>query len=413
MSALTVEQSEAISKFLALKVGAVLMEQGSGKTRVAIELANQTPVDFVLWLGPHSTLDEMGREFAKWGLDRSVRAVGWETISQSDRRYLQTLAWVDFLRSQGNRVLVVADESHGIKNADAKRHERALRLRAKSDFALLLTATEVTRDLWDLKRQMDWLSPRILNMDDGEFRSKYFTRIAYKRRGQDRKEFWRLYEPNVAHLMSLIEPYIYRADLRLSVGESTLEHWIKPTARTVETYEPLKAQALRVIERGYGDFPAILTQLNRVAAMDANLLKAAASRIGGRCVVFCAFLDQQAALAERLGGSHVIHGGVKRAEREEILSAWRAGDRPLVMTYGTGAHGLNLQQASTVHFASLTFDWAHRDHARKRVRRLGQENDLAFHYHLTDVGISRLIWANLENKQWLSELVKGKVEVRL
>lgn len=413
MTALTTDQASALDRFLRLKVGAVLMEQGSGKTRVAIELANQSPVDFVLWLGPCSTLDEVQAEFTKWGLTRAVKAVGWETISQSDRQYLALLAWLDFLRGQGNRIMVIADESHKVKNLEAKRYDRATRLRGKADLALLLTATEVTRDLWDLKRQMDWLSPRILNMGDGEFRAKYFTRVEYKKRGQDRKEFWKLYEPNVAHLMSLIEPYVYRADLRLEVGERTESHWYTPSDGVRDQYAPLKQKALRVLESGFGDFPAILTKLNHIASMEPSLIDGVAASAQGRCVVFCAFIDQLKALEAATASPYVIHGDVKRAERAGILDAWRQDERPLLMTLGTGAHGLNLQDAAVVHFASLTFDWAHRDHARKRVRRLGQERDMEFHYHFTDLGISRLIWENLEKKQWLSEMVKGKVEVRL
>ena len=41
---LTASQQEAFEKFFNLKVGALFMKQGTGKTRVALELKNQQTV---------------------------------------------------------------------------------------------------------------------------------------------------------------------------------------------------------------------------------------------------------------------------------------------------------------------------------------------------------------------------------
>ena len=47
-------QQEAIEKLSKLKVGALFMEMGTGKTKVALDLINskKNKVDYVLWICP-------------------------------------------------------------------------------------------------------------------------------------------------------------------------------------------------------------------------------------------------------------------------------------------------------------------------------------------------------------------------
>ena len=45
---LTNQQHQAFKKFKELRVGALFMEQGTGKTRVALELIKDTDCDLVL-----------------------------------------------------------------------------------------------------------------------------------------------------------------------------------------------------------------------------------------------------------------------------------------------------------------------------------------------------------------------------
>lgn len=88
---LTKDQKLAIEKFLNLKVGALFMKQGTGKTRVAIELINSTDTDFVLFVCPFSTKANLHAELDKWNFSKNYKIVGYETISMSDVKYLQLL----------------------------------------------------------------------------------------------------------------------------------------------------------------------------------------------------------------------------------------------------------------------------------------------------------------------------------
>ena len=49
---LLVNQSNAKNHLHDWRVGALFMEAGTGKTRVAVEIANESPCDLIVWLGP-------------------------------------------------------------------------------------------------------------------------------------------------------------------------------------------------------------------------------------------------------------------------------------------------------------------------------------------------------------------------
>lgn len=111
---LITSQQEAFKKFSSLKVGALFMKQGTGKTRVALELIKSTDCDFVLFLCPFSTKANLKSEIDKWGLDRPFEIVGYETISSSDKTYLKLL---DLQKQYINRHSV---ERNFIKNMEDK-----------------------------------------------------------------------------------------------------------------------------------------------------------------------------------------------------------------------------------------------------------------------------------------------------
>ncbi|PJH58710.1 hypothetical protein CVR97_28315, partial [Salmonella enterica subsp. enterica serovar Typhimurium] len=101
------------------------MEQGTGKTRTAIELIESTDSTFVLFLCPFSTKHNLKQEIDKWGLSKEYMIVAYETISSSDVQYLDLLEVIESI--QGN-IFIVADESIFIKNEETKRFDRVMTL---------------------------------------------------------------------------------------------------------------------------------------------------------------------------------------------------------------------------------------------------------------------------------------------
>jgi len=67
MQRLTRQQQTAIEHLHEWKVGALFMEAGTGKTRVAMNLVSTTKCSDIFWIAPLRTLDNVKCEISKWG----------------------------------------------------------------------------------------------------------------------------------------------------------------------------------------------------------------------------------------------------------------------------------------------------------------------------------------------------------
>ena len=399
---LTGQQREAFEQFSRLKVGALFMKQGTGKTRTALELVrhNRDRVDMLLWLAPHSAVEEsIEPEIAKWGSPVPHLVVGYESIASSDRIYADVLRAVE-----GKRLFIVADESAFIKNGRAKRSERAEHLRQSAEYALVLNGTPVVRDEWDLYHQMHFLSPLIIGMSPNEFRSKFFTRHERKR-AYEHPRIWHTFsQVNADVLTQMISPYVFSCDLEFEHAENTGYTYVPYCG---EEYYNLKEELLDTDKDDFMEVCKYLSLMNKASATYEPKNKRLAEKASGRrCIVFCGYLDEVRQIASACD-CHVIVGST--AGRSDILARWRVDDKPLVMTYGVGAYSLNLQDCSEVIYSSLTFNYGHYDQSQHRIKRMGQESDITYRYILSDVPLQKMISDCLGRKERLSDIVKQKI----
>lgn len=399
---LTNQQQEAFNKFSKLKVGALFMKQGTGKTRVAIELIHSTDCDFVLFLCPFSTKSNLLAEIEKWKLDIPFEIVGYETISSSDRKYLDVLN----LGKEYKKIFVVADESVFIKNDSSKRYNRILRLRDLSEYRLILNGTPITKDEWDIYNQMEFLSPKIFDMHRHEFLNTFFKKISFKKRGMQAREFYKLSEVNIDYLHRLIEPYIFRADFSFEreVYEKSVQIDVSNDAE--ELYQERKESLLHSLEIGQ----SVVEQFTNLAVAcfsDKERHLEIAKHLSGQIIVFCTLLEEVRNIASQID-CYVITGETRN--RDDILEQFKQDYKPLLMTFGTGSFGLNLQFCNRIAFASLTFDYAKVDQAISRIKRLGQERDIEYLYFTSNLGIYDMIRENIMKKQSLKELIIDKIE---
>ena len=179
-------QEKAFEKFSKLKVGALFMQMGTGKTRVAIELIDYNKCDLLIYVAPFSTLKNIENEFIKWELKTSYKLIGYETISSSDVKYLDLLK-----KLENKKCFIVADESIFIKNEETKRFKRLIQLRNKCEYALILNGTPITKNEWDIYNQMFFLSPLIINMNREQFLNTFFKKITYKKAKSNEKVFYK------------------------------------------------------------------------------------------------------------------------------------------------------------------------------------------------------------------------------
>lgn len=317
-------QRQAIEHLNRYRVGALFMEAGTGKTRAARELIASTNCTRCLWVGPLRTLDTARVEIEAWGgLPMPVKFVGIESIGQSRRIYLDALEWVE---QEGDTFMVV-DESLKIKNATAVRTMRATLIGSSCAFRLVLNGTPMTRDLLDLYPQMQFLSPKILNMSQNQFRDtfcKWEERIKYLPMGQQRREIRILGYENVDYLYSLIQPYVYECSLNLDIKQETHTVKYRMTRECEEAYKEVKAfylkpETLETMDNNI--FMAMTQQMQHTYSVCPSKITAVRTIFKGgereeNTIIFCKFVDSQELCRKEFPKARVL------SYQREALTKW-------------------------------------------------------------------------------------------
>lgn len=396
MQTLLDNQLLAIEKLRQFKVGALFMDAGTGKTRSAMELVRSVGgVDLVLWLAPFRSINPkvegsgIEDEVAKWGgFDCETVFCGIETLSSSDRTYLELYQKLEIAK----RPFIVVDESLKVKNWKAKRTQRIIYLGKLAEYKLILNGTPISRNLLDLWAQMWFLSPRILNMDIAEFKNTFCEYTTMTKRIGRRKitREWINRYHNVDHLYSLIDHYVFEADLQLNVKQQWMdipyslddEHRIE-YQRLKEKYldnEVLQAMNNNIfLEMTMKMQHTYSCSSEKFAAVDRLIKDHGADRI----LVYYKFVDAKCELESRYPNVTVL------SIQGDTMS-------------------LNLQRKNVTIFFDKTWDYATIDQAMHRTFRTGQQDDCLFYTLTGDVGLEKLINKNVEKKENILDYFKKK-----
>jgi SNF2 family DNA or RNA helicase len=383
MQTLLDSQVKAIDKLSLLKVGALFKRPGTGKSRTAIELINSAPVSHVIWLAPFRSINPsipgtgIIDEVEKWGLNKPVKFIGIESLSSSDRLYIDLYNHID------TTTFLVCDESLKIKNSDAKRTQRIIELGKKCNYKLILNGTPMSRNLLDIWAQMEFLSPKILNMCEAEFKNTFceYTRIT-KRLGhkQYTREFITKYH-NIDYLYSKIEPFIFEASLQLDVKQQhiNVSYAIEPKIKN--EYAQLKEKYLdneKLQLMNNNIFLEMTQKMQHLYCLSAEKFEVTRKIIkehgADNVVIFCKFISS----------------------REECK---RAFPDVTILSIQADSMSINLQSKSVTIEWDKTWDFALVDQYHHRTYRTGQEHTCYYYYLDGDVKLDGLIKANNAKKQ--------------
>jgi len=381
---LLVSQTEAISKLSLLKVGALFKRPGTGKSRTGVELINSAPVNYVLWLAPYGSVHPkiagtgIKDEVMKWwNSDMEIDFIGIESIQQSDRIYLEI-----YRKVENKNTFIVCDESLFIKNQNAKRTKRLSELSKMCEYKLILNGTPISRNLLDIWAQMDFLSPKILNMDYAEFKNTFCEYTNIKRRFGNRwatKEFITGYE-NIDYLYSLIRPYVYEADLQLEVGQQHIRMSYEIESEMKAEYERLKEMYLdneKLMMMNNNIFLELtmkMQHLYNLAEMKFTCVDEVIKKHGKEnVIIYCKFIDSQIECKKRY---------------PEIP----------VMSIQSESLSLNLQARHVTIEFDKTWDFWKVDQYKFRTYRTGQQNDCYYYYLDGNVPLEDLMKKNNDKK---------------
>lgn len=436
-------QVPAVAKLLPLKVGAMFMDMGTGKSRVLLELARLRwgRFDRLIWLCPVALKETMrqqilehttipGDEILVWG-DRTARSeskawvhiIGIESLSTSDR---VVLAYNGVVSADS---FVAVDESSYIKGPRANRTQRIVNMSARAKYRMLMTGTPYTQGAVDLYSQMRFLSPKILGYSS--FFSFAANHLVYEERrqgnGAKRKTGRIVRTLNEAYLAARIAPYVYQVKKEECLDLPEKLHstrWCTMTEEQKELYERAKNAvldedpflwsyltifklftALQSVVCGFwGHGGEVETcQHKRIA-----LLRAVVREIpeGEKVIIWGKFHRSIQEIKAELEATYgpgccaEFHGRLSGARRYEELARWRSDPqaRFLLATQSCGGHGLTLNEAAFSIFYADGFKYAERLQAEDRNHRLGQARRPTYITLRCDASIDDRIAAAIERK---------------
>lgn len=402
-------QRHAYQKLSKLKVGALYMEMGTGKTRTALELifkrVTERKIDHVVWLCPCSVKTNLRRDIAKHAqnTDSLIDICGIETLSSSYRENKRLWDIVN-----GTRCYLIVDESNLVKNPLAIRTRNITRLAQVCRYKLILNGTPISRNEADLFAQWYILDWRILGYKSYWSFSANHLEFDEKYSGRVRRVL------NTDYLTDKIAPYTYQIskdDCLDLPSKQYLPHFFSMTYEQREEYLRVKETFLdtEILDR---DSDAMLfktfTALQQVTSgreittsplaptKHQPIFKSPLSNpriqmllyvvgnlgVEEQAVILCKFTheiyDVKQALESEYGTGCVslFFGDLSQKKRQQQLDNFESGVRFLVGNKACAGYGLNLQYCHVLILYNNDWDWATRAQAEDRMHRIGQDHRL-------------------------------------
>lgn len=389
-------------------------EMGLGKTMQAITairlLLRSGEIQSVLLVCPKPLVSNWQREFDLWAPEIPVIVIEGD---QARRRWQWQLAEVplkianyellhrDLEALEGGRLrfdLVVLDESQRIKNRAGATSQAACSIDRGRSWAL--TGTPVENSPEDLVGIFEFLAPGYLSPD-----------MKPRRMGRTVSEY--VLRRTKDQVLVELPPKMFRdADVDLAPEQ-------RESYRLAEDEGVLRLQGLRgeVTIRHVFELVLRLKQIcnfdpatgasAKLERLEADLEEVAAS--GRKAVIFSQWVETLRTLARRLQrfGPLEYHGQVPAKGRDAVLRRFRDDGKAhvLLISYGAGGVGLNLQFAGYVFLFDRWWNPAVEDQAINRAHRIGAAGPVTVTRFLAAGTIEERIDRILQEKRELFDAI--------
>lgn len=442
-------QSKAVDKLSKLKVGALYMEQGTGKTRTALEIIknkmSKGKVEVVLWLCPCSVKNNLKEDIIKHTgelpTENNIIIRGIESLSSSDKLYLQLSELV-----KNYKVYLIVDESNLVKNKMAIRTERIISISSFCKYKMILNGTPISKNEADLFAQWYILDWRILGYKS--FYSFAANHLEYKTvklpSGREITTDQIIRVLNVDYLTEKIAPYMYQIKKdevlkELKPKQYHMRYFFLDDLQEEEYYETKELFLFNVVdwrsETIFKLFSALqhITSGKRVLSAPEKrmrtenmytwennpriqCLKRTLEDIGeDKCIIFAKYQDEINDIALLLQSENKSYieftGKISQKKRQENREKFKNHVQFMLANKQCGAYGLNLQFCHNIIFYSNDFDLATRLQAEDRVHRIGQDKIVNIYDICCKYTIDVFIANCLQNKTNLLDSFKKQIAI--
>ena len=408
------------------KVFALLMEQGTGKTKVVIDnsayLYSKGEISALVVIAPNGVhrnwIREVDTHLPDWcehqityyrsGMNKKEIEAFESVLHSKDCLKIFTfnveaftspkaVHWMEKILLS-NDVMLVVDESTRIKTPGAKRTKLITKFGKQVKYKRILTGTPITKNAADVYAQFKFLDTQILGYDSFySFRNQYCVMGGFEQRQI-------IAYKNLDELSRNVEGHSFRVlkkdclDLPPKIYQ---RHFVEMSERQKKMYNTMKKGFIAELEGNVIEAPEAITRLlrlqqilcgwfptenERVQPIDEKnprieALKDVLEGIESKVIIWARFRADIRAIERLLGDLAVsYHGGVDSDARELAIDRFQKDPaiRYFIGTPQAGGTGLTLTAAEYAIYYSNSFDLEQRLQSEDRCHRIGTKNNVTY-----------------------------------
>ena len=419
-------QKEAIQKLVENKKYILADDMGLGKTTSTIIAALESGAKKILIICPATLKINWKREIENYS-DRTIYiAEGKHFSTEHDFVIINYDILKNFHDSKkkddsqilaSNFDLVVIDEAHYIKNAQAQRTKLINDIVKKVDRLWLLTGTPMT------SRPIDYYN--LLSLVDSPVAKNWMAYVirycsGYQFKVGPRKVWNVMGSSNLEELRERTSNTITR---RLKEDVLDLpDKIITPVYLRLKSkdYEELMGEYSNWYEKNPDESKSLtvqFTKLTKVRQVVANekisqTIELAENILeqGKKVIIFCNFTDSLNQIVQHFGKSAVkVDGSMTKQDRQFSVDQFQENEKIKVFVGNIKAAGvgLTLTAAEAVIMNDLSFLPSDHAQAEDRAYRFGQKNNVLVYYPIFENTIEGVIYDILNNKKQVIATVMG------
>ena len=434
------------------------MEQGTGKTKVAIDHCCRlfargqiTGVLVVTKKGVHRQWVEAelpkdhGQEFMAdyWRhkpLDPALKVQGgalkWLSINYDALRSKTAMGLAtEFCQAHSGKLMIIADESQCIMNHTSGRHKAMMLLRGYSSHRLLLTGTPMGKDLTDQWAQLKWLDENILGAKYlTTFRAQYCIMGGYEGRAvvghKNMDEFkrrtarytYRVTKAEIGYIPKHYGEWIYdlSADQLRLVRQIKQELMAELTNGDSVPISSATSAFMKVQQIANGFLIDEDEKVIRLMPVDKNPRAIAAlewlDSHDGKAVIWTRFTEDRAIVGEALDAAGINFAEYTGSDRQRHEAKLSFIHDPEVRCFlanpqsaGTGLDGLQTVCTQALYYSN-SFNAIDRWQSEDRIDRRGMIGGSVYTDLIGKGSTDRYILRNLKKKKGISALSLGDIE---
>ena len=432
-------QRDALNDSWAAEYYALLMEMGTGKSKVAVDnmaiLYERGDITAALVIAPKGVYDNWVKGEIPTHLPDRIKRNVMRWTPKKTQRYEQELR--DFILSkepeqkvfvmnveafssprgveaaqaflyQNKKNMVIVDESTTIKNRKAQRTKNIVKLRELSKYRRILTGSPITKSPMDLFSQCDFLEEKCLGFNSYfAFQARYANvqkRTMGHRSFQQIVGYRRLDE--LSDKLDRFSNRVLKEDCLDLPDKVYIRREVPLTTEQERLYVQMKKLALAKMESGeLATTASVLTQIMRLQqiccghlAPDDEEIKpiknnrlddllGLVEEVQGKAIIWATYSYDieliRKEIAKMYGEDSVAtyYGATPQDERQEIVQNFQNKNHPLRFFIGqpkTGGYGITLTEANTVIYYSNSYDLEIRLQSEDRAHRIGQTNKVTY-----------------------------------